>query len=387
MFKIFNKRPIIGIAIVFAIALFFRFFMLTKYPVHLSMDEVAIGVNAYEILKTGRDEHGVVLPLAFKSVGDYKPPVNIYLTAISQFFLGFNEFSTRFPVAFIGSLTAVFIILLLKKLNLSWFSSIFGGFWLAILPWHVHFSRGGFEAVTALFFLILGTYLYTSWVNAKKTWLLVASISSFSLSVWAYHAERVFVPILVVFLIINYRKEIKFRIQKIQRQILWGIAALLLFAIPFINLAVFTPAVAQRAASTSILREASLATSLHGGNYANLEEKIFDNDYFLTFRHWAGKYLNYFDIRFIFWKGMQFTPPGYPDLGLLYAVDLPLFLFGIYSLVKSDNKKLKSLSAFWFFAGPLSASFTMNEQHPLRALTWIPFFAIVNAAAIEELGN
>jgi hypothetical protein len=33
----------------------------------------------------------------------------------------------------------------------------------------------------------------------------------------------------------------------------------------------------------------------------------------------------------------------------------------------------------------LSASFTMNEQHPLRALTWLPFFGIVIATGAEQL--
>jgi len=150
---------------------------------------------------------------------------------------------------------------------------------------------------------------------------------------------------------------------------------LALFAIPFLKLAIFTPAIAERVASTSILREPSLAVNL-SGTYT---------DVYTIARHWMGKYLNYFDLRFWFWEGMQFTPPGYPDTGLLYAIDLPLFLFGLYHLVRSKNEKLKRLALFWFFAGPLSASFTMNEQHPLRALTWLPFFGIVIAVGFDEI--
>jgi hypothetical protein len=71
-------------------------------------------------------------------------------------------------------------------------------------------------------------------------------------------------------------------------------------------------------------------------------------------------------------------------MGLLFAADLPFFIYGIYSLIVSKNKKLKQLSLFWFLAGPLPASFTMNEQHPLRALLWIPFFGIVMAAGFEK---
>lgn len=385
MFKFLNKKPFVWIFAVFAIALFFRFYLLTKYPVSLSMDEVAIGVNAYSILKTGHDEHGQFLPLAFKSVGDFKPPVQIYLTVISEFIFGFNEFSVRAPVALAGALTVVVFILLLRQLKVSWPGSIFGGLWFSVLPWHIHFSRGGFEAITALLFLVSGTYFFLSWLGKKNIFMLILSIVTFSLSVWAYHSERFFVPVLMVFLIVSYWKEIHLKVQKIQRQALLGLLVLLVFAVPFINLAVFTPAIAQRAAVTSILRETSLAQSLHQGNYTDLAQRLLDNDSFLIFRHWAGKYLNYFDLRLWFWEGLQFTPPGYADVGLLLAVDLPLFLFGIYSLARSQNQRLKTVALFWFFAGPLAASFTMNEQHPLRALIWIPFFGFIMASAAETL--
>jgi 4-amino-4-deoxy-L-arabinose transferase-like glycosyltransferase len=384
MKKIFS-RPSTWIVLVFLVALLTRFYGLIKYPVSFSMDEVAIGTNAYSILKTGMDEHGVRYPLAFRSVGDFKPPVNIYLTALSEAVFGLTEIAVRFPVALIGSLTVIVFIFFLKSLQFSWKAAVFGGLWLAVLPWHIHFSRGSFEAITALFFLIAGAWLFVSWVSSKKLLKLILSIISFSLSVWAYHAERFFVPILVIFLIINYRNEIKLRSKKIRSQLILGIFVLLVFAVPFIKLAIFTPAIAQRAAVTSILREQSLLQSLHKGNYSDLTQKIFDNDSYLVFRHWAGKYLNYYDFRFWFWKGMQFTPPGYPDLGILYAVDLPIILYGFYSLTVSKNKNLKNVAIFWFFAGPLSASFTMNEQHPLRALTWIPFFGIVVASGFERL--
>src|SRR4030042_566937 len=94
-----KNKYFFGIVIIFLIALLFRFYKLSSYPVSLSMDEVAIGYNAYSILKTGKDEWGQKLPLAFKSVGDYKPPVDIYLTVPSVWVFGLNEFGVRFPVA------------------------------------------------------------------------------------------------------------------------------------------------------------------------------------------------------------------------------------------------------------------------------------------------
>jgi len=369
--------------ILFFIAVIFRFWQLTKYPVSLSMDETAIGYNAYSILKTGRDEWGEFLPLAFKSVGDYKPPVNVYLTVPFIAIFGLTEFATRLPSALLGSLTIVFLVLLLIKLKVNSKAAYFAGLWLSILPWHIHFSRASFEAVTALFFLVAGTYLFISWIENKKLFQLITSIICFSLSVWSYHSERLFVPIFVIGLIFFYRQQIDFK--KVKKQIIIGLLVLSVFTIPFIKLFFLTPAIKTRAAVTSIFRETTLSNALHHGNYLNTQDFIFNNDIYIVFRHWLGKYLNYFNFQFIFLDGMQFTKPGYPNVGILYLVDLPIFLLGIFYLVKSKNNLLKKITLLWFLLGPLPASFTMNEQHPLRSLVWIPAFSIIIACGFEQV--
>ena len=369
--------------ILFLVGVCFRFWQLTKYPVSLSMDETAIGYNAYSILKTGKDEWGEFLPLAFRSAGDYKPPVNVYLTVPFIAIFGLTEFATRLPSALFGSLTIVFLVLLLIKLKINPKIAYLTGFWLSILPWHIHFSRASFEAITALFFLVAGTYYFISWVEKNKSWQLISSIICFSLSVWAYHAERAFVPLLVIGLILLYRSQIKF--QKIKKQLLPAFLVLSFFAIPFIKLAFLTPAIQTRAAVTSIFRENTLSNALHHGNYLNTQDFIFNNDIYIVFRHWLGKYLNYFNFQFIFWDGMQFTKPGFPDVGILYLVDLPIFILGIWGLIKTKNKLLKKLILFWFLLGPLPASFTMNEQHPLRSLVWLPAFALIIAFGFDQI--
>lgn len=387
MKTLFKYRILIGILTVTAIAVFMRFYQITSHPVSYSMDEAAFGYNAYSILKTGHDEHGEFLPLAFKSVGDYKPPVDVYAMVPSVAVFGLTEFGERFPLALYGVLTVIAVIFLLKALDFRWRTALFGGLWLAVMPWHVDFSRTGVGASGSLFFMIFGVLMFLYWIRSSNKWFSFLSAVSFSLSVWGYHAERVFIPLLVIFLfsISGWKKTFT---DKKYKTSLWAFVLTVgLFAVPFLKLTFFSPAIAERAASTSILRESSLIQSLHQGDYSNIYQKVLDNDVFLIFRHWAGKYLNYFDARFWFWEGLQFTPPGYPDVGLMYLVDLPLFLFGVYSLIKSKNSLVKKLALFWFFAGPLSASFTMNEQHPLRALTWLPFFVFVVAAGAENYLN
>lgn len=380
-----NRKMWLMFLSVFLVAFIVRFWNLTKFPVHLTMDEASIGYNAYSILETGKDEWGVPFPLAFKSVGDYKPPVNIYLTVPSVAIFGLSEFAVRAPVALFGVLTCVALFYLIILLGFSKTSAFLAGIWLGINPWHVHFSRAGFEAITALFFLVSGTVFLLKWIENKKQLNLIMSGVTFSLSVWTYHSERLFVPIWVGVLFFLVKDKISIRSKLTKKQLTRFVLVVLIFAIPFIYLSFFTPAIRERAASTSILRDVSLTRNLHNGNYANLTDAVFDNDKYLIFRHWAGKYLNYYDLRFWFWKGMQFTPDGYPDLGLLYVIDIPIFLFGAYALSRSKNKFLKRLTLMWFFLGPLPASLAVNEQHPLRALTWLPFFGIVIASGFDYL--
>ncbi len=368
---------------IFTVAIAFRFLQITSYPVSLTMDEVAIGYGSYSLLYTGRDDWGQILPIAFKSVGDYKPPVNFYLNIPSIFFFDLSEFAVRFPVALLGSLTSVIFIIFLRRLGLPQPAAIFGGFWLAILPWHVHYSRYGLEAITALYFLIAGTACWLTALPKKSYFWMALAIINFSFSVWAYHSNRLFVPLLVVFLVIAQYKNLKYVFIN-KTRFFSLVITLLIFMGPFVWLTFTSEVIKQRAAMTSILREQSLLLTLHHGNYSSLSQRIFDNDLYLIFHHWLGKYTNYFDLRFWFWKALDFSPPGYPDSGLFYLVDLPLFILGIWALLKSHNSLLKSLATFWFFAGPLASSFTMNEQHTLRTLVWLPFFGIVIASGFKR---
>jgi len=84
-----------------------RFTNLAGLPPSLEWDEVATGYDANSILKTGKDQYGNFLPLTFRSLDDYKPPLYTYLTAISIWIWGWNDFAVRFTGAFLGTLAVL----------------------------------------------------------------------------------------------------------------------------------------------------------------------------------------------------------------------------------------------------------------------------------------
>src|SRR3989338_1459032 len=153
------SRKTIFWAILF-LAFILRFYKLGEVPLSLDWDENSNAYNAYSILKTGRDEYGDFLPIANRSFDDYKPPLYMYLNIPTVSVFGLTPFAARLPSAFFGFLTVPLFYFLSKKLleNQKFVdaktTALIAMLLLAISPWHLQFSRVGFEANVALFFSV-----------------------------------------------------------------------------------------------------------------------------------------------------------------------------------------------------------------------------------------
>jgi len=367
----FKKRIVpFLLFLVISIGFFFRFWRLAKYPTSLSIDEVAVAYNSYSILKTGRDEWGNFLPLAFRSIGDWKPPVLGYLMIPAIAVFGLNEFGTRFTEAFFGVLTLPFVYLLIKQIAKNEKVALLTTFSLAVSPWHLQVSRMTHEAVLALFWVIVGTWLFLISLEREKKWYWLAAIF-FSLSLYTYHAERVFTPIFVFGLVVIFRKEL----MRDRRDVVPAVILGILLSLPFVKI-MLGPEGQTRATHIFIDRDFLLNFQLHKkGENLTFLEKVFDNNLLLIFNFWVKRYLNYFDFSFLFFKGIKLTLPEAPDSGVMYLFELPLLLMGIWQIFikrKFLTKKYYLLVIFWLLAGPLAASFSNNEQHAARSLTTLP---------------
>ena len=227
-----RKRKLL-LFLILLLASFLRFWRLGSYPA-LNADEAAIGYNAYSLIETGKDEHGNAWPIHFQSFNDYKPGLYFYLVLPFVKVLGLSELAVRIPGALFGVATVLVVYFLCrelfpdKKLEIgNWKLEIgeFAALFLAISPWHIHFSRGGWEVNVATFFISLGLLLYLKGLKNPNYYALCTI--SFVLSLYTYHAARVVVPLLVIGLGLIYRKEIR---PDIKSFIISGIAALILLA-------------------------------------------------------------------------------------------------------------------------------------------------------------
>ena len=210
--KITNKWYLYAVISIIAIAGLIRGYQLGIVPHGMTWDEAAIGYNGYSVLTTRRDEWLNLLPISFRSFGDYKAPLAIYLNGLFTYAFGMNLFAVRVPF-FIASLFSVLGIIklteqLFKKHTLQKQYAAFAGFILALSPWHIHYSRAGFESGLALAFLIWALLLLEKSIENtfKNTKELILSIILFVAAIYTYHSSKIVIPLIGLVYLFSYKK-------------------------------------------------------------------------------------------------------------------------------------------------------------------------------------
>jgi len=209
-------RKLLALLIIFGVALVLRLYNLGNHPPGLTWDEAGLGYNAYSILKTGRDEFGVRLPLIFKSFGDYKPGVYIYLTVPSVAVFGLTEFAVRLPSALFGALAVIGIYFLVNEIFASKKLGLIAAVVLTFMPWHLHFSRGGWEVNTFVTMMIFGSYFLLHSLNKPKfspLWSLVV----FTLAIFTYQAAKLLVPLAALAILVLYADKTRTKIKEVAK--------------------------------------------------------------------------------------------------------------------------------------------------------------------------
>lgn len=374
-------REKIVLAFIVIVAVFLRFYSLSTIPVSLSHDEVAIGYNAYSILQTGKDEYGNAFPMLFRSFEDYKLPGYVYSTVVSEKIFGLSEFSVRFPSAFFGVLTVLFMYLFVKTLfsisekekksSHSEHIALIAAFFLAISPWHVNFSRAAFEANGSLLFIVAGAYCLLKGFFRPRYYIFSAVL--FVLAMYFYYTARILIPTLIICYALSYRKEII--VQK--RYLLLSLVTGLLLLLPILPF-MFSSGL-SRVNQVSIFNDKKVTnpyTQALARN-VNIVSKIVYNRRMAYLQEFSDNYLKNFAPDFYFVNG---TGP----MGLLYLWEAPFFLFGLYS-VATRREKWKWLLLTWFFSVPLVGGFTMGQPNALRTLANVPMAALFSSLGIYLL--
>ncbi|OGM05233.1 hypothetical protein A2715_04740 [Candidatus Woesebacteria bacterium RIFCSPHIGHO2_01_FULL_39_32] len=382
------------------VAFILRVLAIDVLPVGFTPDEASFGYDAYSILQTGKDQWGHTLPLTLESFGDFKPPLYAYLTIPSVALFGLSKFAVRLPNALFGTAAVYITYLLVKELSLLMVNgqwsiinkknkiltinheslAIIASLLLAISPWHMMMSRGAFEANLTTFLLPLGILWFLKGFKNKR--FLLASLFILGLNLFSYHSARLVTPLIFIFLIFIFRKDLK------KLSLKTKIISAAIFT-TFTLLAGYTLFLggATRAKDISIfsgsLQEASeqRIISIYGGLDTGTA-RLLHNKYQVTLQRFFSNYLQYFSANFLFVDGPSEATYGMlPGRGVLYWFELP-FIFGfLYALFSSKKKKPLLLILFWILVAPIPAALTTGKGYAAnRSAIMMP--AIQMASAI-----
>lgn len=374
-----------------------RIYRLDSVPPSPYWEEVALGYDAYSIAQTGKDHHGNAYPIiAFPSYGDYKPSGYFYAIVPFVKFLGLSVWSVRLPSAIAGIVSVALIYLIAKELfdeRVSLVSSLV----LAISPWAIQFSRGGWEVNFAMMLILVGTW---SLLRAKrKPWFLVVAVLFFTLSMYTYHAARLFAPMiggigglaLLIYYLTNNRKGLVVAAVAF-------VATLVMVAPLVLNLN--NKSVSSRFSDTSIFSnpqpvlDSNAAIAAHGGT--RIAKIMYHRGWYygaIIVRQWAS----HFSPTYLFvhgdgnyrhggWTGLL-----YPIESIFIGVSIILLFFHLLRRFQSPRTKVDTLSTeywalitcvIWLVLAAIPPALVTPAPHALRDLFAVPAYAILIAYGV-----
>jgi asparagine N-glycosylation enzyme membrane subunit Stt3 len=347
-----NKKTLL--LLICFLGLILRIYDLSNNPNGLYSDEASVGYNAYSILKTGADEHGVRMPIYFRAFGEYKHPVYIYSTVFSIAIFGLNEFAVRFPAVVIGVLTILLTYFLTKKL-FDQRIALVASFLLAISPWHIQFSRVAFEAISLPFFFTLGVYLLLKSFEDGKYLILAAIVMG--LTLYSYSIAKLFVPLFLFgFFVFFHEKMLRYK-----KEFIIAVVIFLLLLFPCLYSSFFEP-----------MMELQIATNIRFDN-KNPSLLVISN------------YLTHLSPQFLFIVGDENLRHNPLSVGQLYLFEYVLLVIGLIGLLL-NKRKLDLLLVLWFFMAPIPASLTTNAiPHAIRTINALPMYQIISAYGLFRI--
>jgi len=359
-----NKLILIIITLVaFAI----RIYQVGNYP-SLLWDEAALGYNSYSILETGKDEYNQILPIIFKSFGDYKPGLYVYLCLPFIKLFGLNQLSTRLPSIILGSLLPFLIYLLIKEINpKSHKVALIAALITAFNPYNIHFSRGAWETNVLTFELVLACLYFYRYLNRHKNKYLLLSAIVFGLTLFTYQAGKMISLFLIFILFILNLKSLN-----IKKTIINFILPLGIFAIPIAYGLLFgNNSNRLKVVSLFSYPRSEIETQTIINETNKIDYFIFYNQSIFFVRNFLSRYFNHFSPRFLAFEGDWQNPRhSAPYVGMILYPSLIFLYIGIFFGL--SRKKIDHLNLFfflWLIVAPIPAALTRDSIQAVRSMS------------------
>lgn len=368
------------------LAVILRIWKLDTVPVSLFGDELDVGYQAYSILKTGKDYSGNFLPIHLKSLAEYRTPLYAYSAIPTIGIFGISPLGVRLPNAIFGVLAVLGIYFLVKEITGNKILSLIAAFLLCISPWHLHFSRTGFDGPQMITLYIFGIYFLIRSFKGKNTLWLSAVCLAFT--PWSYSTAKLFLPVTIIAFLIIWKDNFK----KIsQPRLIWAVIIFLVISIPFV-ISTFFGGGSERIQGVSILNDPTVPGQMgfdrlndamvrdQNAPSINTVDKLFHNKVTAYFEIFINNYLQAFSTDFLFIRGDYLNPRHSSGIEL-YTIEALFLLLGLFFLLKSQlDKRIKFFLIFWVLFSPVPSSITQGGgTHATRLLLMLPILTILIA--------
>lgn len=359
--------------LILLLGLFFRTIFFHTSPPSLNEDEVALGYNAFSILKTGADEHGRFLPLSLESFGDWKLPVYSYVDVLPVAVFGLTEVAVRLPSIAAGLAGIILIYFISRRLFKKRLIAELSALFFAVSPWSIFFSRAAYEVnlATSLFLGAFLLFLLALEKSTRKRYVALSSIL-FGLTLFTYHSFIIFTPLFALSLGVLYLKDIK--------------KHALFFAVPlalFLTASFFTNiSSGSKLSTTTIFTNKNIIYN----RVENFKKDTLVNPPLLDKIHtkYLGipyqvlqNYLNSFSPTFLFDRGGEKLVHNLDGFGNIYVFDALLLLAGFAGMFYFKEKRAPLLLAWLFFA-PIPSAVTLDAPNSTRLFTLMPLFILIS---------
>lgn len=386
--KILHQYSLLNWATLFCLflALVIRLPEFGTLPRGLNRDEAALGYNAYALLRTGADEHGVSWPVVFSSFGDQKLPGYIYTAVPFIQIFGLTTQAVKLP-SFLAGLAIIWLVGRIVQ-NLSRDIPLPFGEWLAPLamlfvavsPWGNHFSRIAYEAHLAMAWFLLGLWatLRGSAQPQNRWWLPLAALG-FSLALLTYHSYQLFLPLFGGALLLLFRKEI----QRSHPLALGGAISIgVLASILLLTGGIIHSNLTKNGGITPFnARSIAPSIGLWRGNIPHFGPfiRLISNSYTERARSLGRNLIDATSPSFYFTSGTGHHVHNVSGIANLHPILAPAILIGLCGLWTLRKRRAGKLLALWTFLALVPAALTIEPQHTVRAAAVFPALEILAA--------
>ncbi|HRN71472.1 MAG TPA: hypothetical protein PLS49_09950, partial [Candidatus Woesebacteria bacterium] len=231
---------------------------------------------------------------------------------------------------------------------------------LAISPWHVHFSRVGFQLIASVFWLLFTLYFIHK--SFSKTKYVVLAMLGLLLTFFSYSTTKMYLPFLIILHIFVYPKE---WIKLYKNKFVIGVT---IFSIVFL----------------SLLLKPYLENGTFFQRWVQVDKK-------LSVEQVIQAYRNHFSLDFLFitgdadFKNQQVKRHSIHGVGELYWFQLVFLAISFVYFLISKKERMKLL--FWFlflYIYPLGSIFTSVEPQATRSILGVIPFTVLTAYGIYK---